>query len=77
MVGETNMGAPRKMTTPSTVLNMPDEKYKFLMKTLESFKGGIRMLGMNPLYKQSLMRDIHTMESILKGGKNGQIVQQT
>lgn len=52
-------------------INLPAEKYKFLLKTLEAFKGGIRMLGVNSLYKQSLLKDIHTIESIIKTNKEG------
>lgn len=47
-------------------LNIPLEKYRFMVKTLESFKASIRKLGLHPLFKQSLMRDIYALESILK-----------
>ena len=39
------------------------------MKTLESFKAGLRVLGINQLYKQSLLKDVYTIESILKTNK--------
>ena len=50
-------------------LNIPTEKHKYLMKTLESFKAGLRVLGINQLYKQSLLKDVYTIESILKTNK--------
>jgi hypothetical protein len=53
------------------VFSITDEKYKYLMKTIDSFKGGIRILSMNQVYKQSLMKDIYAIESILKTAKKG------
>lgn len=53
-------------------LSIPPEKHKFLNKTIESLKSGIRMLGINPLYKKSLLEDVHKVESILKSNRKGQ-----
>lgn len=59
------------MTTPTTNVGIVPEKFRFLMKTLDNLKNGIRILGINPVYKQSLMRDINIIESIMKTGKVG------
>ena len=37
-----------------------------MLKTLEALKNGIRVLGINHLYRQSLMKDVYTLETILK-----------
>jgi len=42
------------------------EKHKFLLKTLDALKNGVRVLGINHLYRQSLMKDLFTIETILK-----------
>jgi len=54
----------------NVVLTIPPEKYKFMVKTLESFKSGIRLLNLNALYKQSLIKELHTIESIIKTNRS-------
>ena len=51
---------------PLVKLEIPSEKYTYLLKRLESLKSGIKMLGINQLYKKSLLEDIHVLSSILK-----------
>jgi len=58
------------MESEHIILRIPTEKYKFMLKTLESFKSGIRLLSINLLYKQSLIKEIHIIESILKTNRS-------
>lgn len=52
------------------VLKIERWKYDRLLKTIESFRAGIRLLKMNDNYKKMLMEDLHRMEGILKSGEN-------
>lgn len=52
------------------IIQVPEEKYKFLIKTLKSFKSGIRLLKINSLYKQSLVKEIHIIESIIETNRS-------
>ena len=46
-------------------IKIPREKYQFLVKTVESHRGFIEKVGLNALIKQSLVRDIQIIKSIL------------
>lgn len=46
-------------------IKLPKEKYQFLMKTINSHRGLIEKLGVNLLIKQSLIKDMQILRSIL------------
>lgn len=51
------------------LIRIPKEKYQFLIKTIDSHQGLLKKLGVNPLVKQSLVRDIQIVKSILNVNK--------
>lgn len=44
------------------------DKYQFLVKTLDSHQGFLKKLGVGSLIKDSLVRDVHVIKSIIQGG---------
>lgn len=46
-------------------ITIPREKYQFLIKTVESHRGLLEKLGVNPLVKQSLVKDVQIIRTIL------------
>lgn len=58
------------MTTEQNIaLSISPENLRFFAKTADSLKNGIRMLGVHDLYKQSLIKDVHILESIVRSAK--------
>ena len=46
-------------------ISIPEEKYQFLIKTVDSHRSFIGKLGLNDLVKQSLAKDVQIIRSIL------------
>lgn len=50
-------------------IKLPKEKYQFLVKTINSHRGLIEKLGVNLLIKQSLIKDMQIVRSILEANR--------
>ena len=51
------------------VLSIPEDKYKFILKTIEEQKNFLFKLGMHPLVKQEALRGLRIIGNILTTNK--------
>lgn len=51
--------------TDNITLIIPEEKYKFVLKTVNEQRDFMHKLGMNPLVKQEILRGLRIINNIL------------
>ena len=53
------------------VLSIPDEKFSFLLKTLDNHVSFLHRVKLHSLIKQDLLKDLRIIRSILTTNKEG------